>query len=319
MLFLIGVVFISFKISPYPSIWIIRYAFNKDALQTNEALKIFVSKKIESKLNIQYDTLDKDAYFDLYFHKDSVKENKELPVIVWTHGGGLVSGNKEQLSNYCKILASEGYAVVSIDYSIAPERKFPTPLLQLNKALEFITANEKKLNIDSSFIVLGGDSGGSMITAQVANIITNKNYSKLTKIKSNIRPNQLKGLLLYCGIYDLTNLNTKGDFNSFMKTVSWAYFGEKDIHNNSDAKTASVTNYLSSKFPTSFISAGNADPLLPQSKLLASKLTKLNVKIDTLFYSKERKPPLKHEYQFTFDEAGKSALKNSLNFLKKLK
>jgi acetyl esterase len=239
-----GIIFLAFKLSPYPSVWIIRHAFNKEAIRVNKELENFVPDNIETIRNVQYDETDKDAYMDLYFHKDSVKAKGKLPVIVWTHGGGLISGNKNQLSNYCKILASKGYVAISIDYTIAPEAKYPTPMQQLNRALAYISSNPDKFNADTSFFVLAGDSGGSMISAATANVIASPSYAQITNIKPGLNPNQLKCLLLYCGIYEIDNLKTEGAFGSFLKTVMWAYFGKKDISNDEYAKTASVTNVL---------------------------------------------------------------------------
>ncbi|MBZ5858138.1 alpha/beta hydrolase [Flavihumibacter profundi] len=313
-----GIIFLAFKLSPYPSVWIIRHAFNKEAIRVNKELENFVPDKIETIRNVQYDETDKEAYMDFYFHKDSVKAKGKLPVIVWTHGGGLISGNKNQLSNYCKILASKGYVAISIDYTIAPEAKYPTPMQQLNRALAYISSNPDKFNADTSFFVLAGDSGGSMISAATANVITSPSYAQITNIKPGLNPNQLKCLLLYCGIYEIDNLKTEGAFGSFLKTVMWAYFGKKDISNDDYAKTASVTNFLTSSFPPTFISAGNNDPLLPQSKILADKLSTLKISIDTLFFPENHEPALGHEYQFTLDDAGKFALERSIKYLKSI-
>ncbi|WP_333875822.1 alpha/beta hydrolase [Flavobacterium sp.] len=310
--------FLFFKLSPYPSVWIIRNEFDKEAIKVNKELQKFVPDNILAIPNVPYDVNDTDAFLDAYFHKDSVKLKTKLPVIVWTHGGGLISGDKNQLSNYCKILASYGYVVVAIDYSIAPEKKYPTPMRQLNKALAYISANSGKFHADKSFFVLAGDSGGSMVSAATANIITNPKYAQMTGVQPGIEPNQLRALLLYCGIYEIDNLNEEGSFGSFLKTVKWAYFGKKDISNDHYAKTASITNYLTSSFPITFISAGNNDPLLPQSLLLSKKLSALQVPMDTLFYAKNHYPALGHEYQFTLDSAGKIALKRSIDFLKKV-
>ncbi len=313
-----GVIFLCFKLSPYPSVWIIRYAFNKEAIKVNKQLEKFVPDNIETISNVNYDENDQDAYMDAYFDKNAVKSGNKLPIIVWTHGGGLVSGDKNQLSNYCKILASKGYVVFSIGYTIAPEAKYPTPIQQLNKALAYISSNSNKFNADSSFFILAGDSAGSMISAATANIITSPKYAQLTKVQPGLNSNQLKGLLLYCGIYEIDNLKTEGAFGSFLQTVAWAYFGKKDISNDEYAQSASVTNFLTSSFPPTFISAGNKDPLLSQSVFLAEKLSTLDVPIDTLFFSENHKPALEHEYQFTLNEEGKLALERSIKFIKSI-
>jgi acetyl esterase/lipase len=311
----IAIIFIAFKISPYPSVWMIRYAFDKEAVRVNQELKQFVPDNIAAIQHVRYDENDNDAYFDAYYHVDSVKTKTKLPVIVWTHGGGLISGNKEQLSNYCKILAGKGYVAISVDYTIAPKGKYPTPIQQLNNALAYISSNAETLHADTSFIVLAGDSGGSMIAATAANTITSPAYAQLVKVQPGLKPHQLKGLLLYCGIYEIDNINTAGSFGSFLKTVMWAYFGKKDISNDPYAKSASVTHFLTTSFPPSFISAGNKDPLLNQSKLLASRLQALKIPVDTLFYPDDHTPPLGHEYQFTLDQPGKHALERSMSFL----
>jgi acetyl esterase len=136
----VAIIFLAFKLSPYPSIWIIRYAFDTEAVRINKELEKFVPANIETISNLHYDINDSDAFLDVYFHQDSVKKGRKLPIIVWTHGGGLISGDRSQVSNYCKILASKGFVLAAIDYTIAPEAKYPTPIQQLNKALEFITS-----------------------------------------------------------------------------------------------------------------------------------------------------------------------------------
>jgi acetyl esterase/lipase len=307
-----------FKLSPYPSVWIIRYAFNKDAIQTNEKLARLVPANIHSVLDIQYDKEDNDAYLDAYYPSDSIEKKDKLPLIVWTHGGGLISGSKTQLSNYCKILASKGYSVVSIDYTVAPKGKYPSPIRQLNKALAFISANSTLLKADTSIIVLGGDSGGSMIAATTASVITNPSYAEMIKVQPGLTPHQLRGLILYCGIYDVNNLKSEGKFDSFLKTVLWAYFGKKDITRDDYAKTASVVDHVTGTYPPTFISAGDNDPLLPQSEILSNKLTQLNVPTFTLFFNKDSLK-LGHEYQFTMNEWGKLALNSSLDFLNTIK
>lgn len=312
---LAGIIFLAFELSPYPSVWVIRYAFNKEAVRVNNELEKHVPEGIETISHVHYDENDPDAFLDAYFHPDSVKAKGILPVIVWTHGGGLISGDKSQVSNYCKLLASKGYVVIAIDYTLAPEAKYPTPVQQLNTALAYISSNPGTFHADTTFFVLAGDSGGSMISAAAANVITSSSYAEVSRIKPGLNPHQLKGLLLYCGIYEIDNLNTEGAFGSFLKTVMWAYFDTKDISNEAYAKTASVTNYLTSAFPPTFISAGNNDPLLPQSKILSDKLAAKGVPIDTLFFPENHEPALGHEYQFNLDAAGKIALERSLKFL----
>jgi hypothetical protein len=61
---------------------LIRYAFNKEAIKVNADLEQHVPNGIETISNVQYDTSDKDAFLDVYFHVDTVKSKRQLPVIV---------------------------------------------------------------------------------------------------------------------------------------------------------------------------------------------------------------------------------------------
>src|SRR3546814_258385 len=148
----------TFKFSPWPSALLVRYVFNKEAVKVNEALKKHVPKRISQLLNRQYDVSDKDALLDVYYPSSVSNTEQRLPVIVWIHGGGFISGNKGQIASYCKLLASKGYTTVSVDYSIAPERSYPVPLKQINLALAYLKNNSEQLHINNTMFILAADS-----------------------------------------------------------------------------------------------------------------------------------------------------------------
>lgn len=307
-------VYLAFKLSPWPSALLIRSEFDKGGIAANQSLQKYVPDRLASRLNQRYDRKDSDALMDIYYPEQY--GSHKYPIIVWIHGGGLISGSKEQVANYCKIIAGHGYAVAAINYTVAPEAKYPTPLRQTQAALHFLAANEGKLPIDTTRFVLAGDSGGAMIAAAVAGTICKPAYATATRVTARLRSNQLKGMVLLCGIYDLHKLNLTGTFGSFLRTVLWSYFGKKEISGDDYAKTASILDYVDNSFPPCFISAGNADPLLSQSLHLANKLAGYGVPVDTLFFSKHQTPPLAHEYQFNLDTRdGQKALAQSLTFL----
>jgi acetyl esterase len=311
-------VLLALETSPWPSALLIRIGFDIGGRRTNRALAHRVPPGLSALLNESYDPADPGARLDV-FYPSAAPGNRELLTIVWIHGGGFVAGNKDQIASYAKILAASGYTVVTVNYSIAPERTYPTPLRQVNAALAYLAREAPRLHVDPNRFVLAGDSAGALIATQVANMITSPDYARLLGISPMLRPSQIKGVLLYCGPYDLEPTRQGGTPGWFGRSVLWAYSGRRDFVNDSQLRTLAVINYLTPRFPPSFISVGNADPLAQHSYRLAAALTRLGAKVDTLFFPNDYSPGLPHEYQFSLDgAAGRLALRRSSEFVASL-
>lgn len=308
-------VYAAFTLSPWPSVLLIRYAFEKDAAERNRALEKQVPGNV-SELRDQRYGESADALLDVFFPSDAGTSGRILPTIVWIHGGGFISGTKEHVAPYLKILAGRDYTTVGLDYSVAPGARYPTPVIQANEALSFLTENSARYHIDTTRLFLAGDSAGSQIAAQLAATISDPAYAATVGIAPAIERTQLKGVVLFCGVYDASGINLGGDFAGFIRTVMWAYFGTKDFADDPRLAEFSVARHLTPEFPPAFVSVGNADPLAPQSVAIAEALRSQDVPVDTLFYPADYRPPLPHEYQFNLDEdAGREALQRLSSFL----
>lgn len=308
----------AFQLSPWPGALLIRTFFDYDAAQTARALEPHVPAGIVTRANLSYDDADPDALLDLYLPADA-ESGQLLPVIVWVHGGGWVSGSRENVGTYAKILAGEGYAVAAVGYSLAPAHTYPRPVRQVNAALAFIAAHATELGIDASRFVLAGDSAGAQIAAQVANAISDPGYGAGIGIAPGLGPGQLRATLLYSGGYDLSSASPNGLAGWFARVVLWAYSGRPDFAGNPEFKKASVLGFVTADFPPSFISAGNGDPLLEQSIDLAAALERRGVDVETLFFPQSLTPALPHIYQFHLDtEGGQEALRRSTLFLQRV-
>lgn len=256
------------SVSPAPLTFLFRIAFEQEAKVVNQSLKELVPQGVKSIKDLEYAVGHSDNRLDLYLPTEN---DQDRTLIIWIHGGGLISGSKDQVENYCKILAGKGFAVAAIDYTLAPKGKFPLPILQANKAVHFLREVANGYGINPNSIFFAGDSGGAMIAAQLAAAYTNPKYkngiegmSKDSSLSLNDRE-ALRGVILFCGIYSVDQINYESDYGKFMRTVLWAYLGVKEVENYKWKSLLSVPQHLNSSFPPVFVSAGNGDPLLSQS------------------------------------------------------
>jgi acetyl esterase len=97
------------------------------------------------------------------------KTNDLAPCLVFFHGGGWVIGNLDSHDVVCRKLADEGQLIViSVDYRLAPEHKFPAAVDDAVAATAWIAGHAKQLGIDASKLMIGGDSAGGNLAAVVA-------------------------------------------------------------------------------------------------------------------------------------------------------
>lgn len=319
---LVITIFIWFRISPWPGAMVIRYVFDKGGARTAEALEKHAPKDgVAVLLDQQYKPGDEDAKLDVYLPESAKQNGTKQPVVIWTHGGAWISGSKDNANAYYKLLAQAGYTVVAPNYSLAPDKKYPTAVHQLNAAHEYIQKNAERLHADTSKIFLAGDSAGSQLSAQLAALITSPTYAKEVDIRPSLKPEQLAGLVLNCGIYKMHELAHPNPTLSKVvgwgdSVVVWAYSGTKDF-DDPVIKQMSPYYHVTKDFPATFITGGNADPLTDvQSKPFAEKLQSIGVSVVTLFYEPNHEPALPHEYQFNLDNAdGKAAFDKIIAFL----
>ncbi|MGE1109643.1 alpha/beta hydrolase [Bacillus wiedmannii] len=100
---------------------------------------------------------------------EPTKNTKDLPGVLWIHGGGYTVGLPEMDDRLCeKFVLEADCVVVSVDYRLAPENPFPAPLEDCYAALQWVSNNSEDLGIDSSRIAIAGMSAGGGLTAALA-------------------------------------------------------------------------------------------------------------------------------------------------------
>ncbi|MCB9235464.1 MAG: alpha/beta hydrolase [Bacteroidia bacterium] len=108
-------------------------------------------------------------------------QSKNLPIILNFHGGGWAVGNLQQSDYYCRKIAREvGALVISVDYRLAPEHRFPVPLQDCYDALVWAHQHAASLDADPNRIAVTGDSAGGNLSAVLCLMARDLNGPKIS-------------------------------------------------------------------------------------------------------------------------------------------
>ena len=140
----------------------------------DEAREFLLSVQRQSPVNFEADVTDKTILTESAGEVNirivkPLNYDKKLPAIIYTHGGGWVMGCKTVYDSLIKRLSiHSGAAVIFVDYTRAPEAKYPTALNQICGVLEYVCNYPDEFDIDRDNIVIAGDSAGANMTAACA-------------------------------------------------------------------------------------------------------------------------------------------------------
>ena len=105
----------------------------------------------------------------IYTPPGSGNDSGPFPGLVWFHGGGWVVGDLDSADSTARHLCvGADCVVVSVDYRLAPDTKFPGPAEDCYVATQWLAANAASLNVDPARIATGGDSAGGNLSAAVS-------------------------------------------------------------------------------------------------------------------------------------------------------
>jgi acetyl esterase len=97
------------------------------------------------------------------------RDETELPVLIWFHGGGWTIGSLETHDNTCRSLANAvGCVVISVGYRLAPEHRFPAAVDDAFAATRWVAQHTAEVGGDPRRIAVGGDSAGGNLAAVVS-------------------------------------------------------------------------------------------------------------------------------------------------------
>ena len=198
------------------------------------------------------------------------------PCLVFFHGGGFVIGNLDSHDVACRQLAHEGeLIVISVDYRLAPEHKFPAAPEDAIAATKWVAANAQQLGVDAARVFVGGDSAGG-------------NLAAVTAIAVREAGPKLAGQVL---IYPATDFamnhpSHREPETSLLLThsvIKWFidhYMGDAD---RSDWRASPVRAKLEG-LPPAYVLVAGADPLRDEGNEYAERLTQAGVAVTYRFF-----------------------------------
>ena len=310
---LVALLTLSF-ISPLPVAMLIRFAFRNGNAVAPDNYEVLQAQVAATK-DLVYPSSHKSNLADIYCPKDSIAP---LPVVLWIHGGAYVGGDKKDVEIYATALASEGFAVVCINYERAPEAKYPVPVVQTGEAYVWLCDIAAEYSLDIERLIIAGDSAGAHIAAQFTAIQTSAAYAAEMEMEQLVPVDALKSVLLFCGPYDSEKITSSDNMlvNYFLGSAAWAYFGSRSWETKY-AKQASIGGYITPDFPPTFITDGNKLSFEDHARDLAEVLERNSVPVEAYFIAAADETAY-HEYQFVMNTApGMDAFQKMLGFIKR--
>jgi acetyl esterase len=256
---------------------VLKLKTTEDIEATRAAVRMF-SSKVDDTFFGKRALVNEDVSVLVYGPSQSAG-TELLPAIFYIHGGGYVAGSADLYDNEHHEAATKlRCVVVAVDYRLAPEHPYPTPLNDCVSGITWVYDNAAQLGIDRERITVMGESAGGGLTAALClylrdkTRITPRNQVMLFPMldyKTSANPAEIKNK--YAGEYVWTH-----DVNDF----GWKYLlGENkvediEIQYYSPAYAPSLEN-----LPRTYIAVGSLDLLLDESLEYVRKLSCAGVPI----------------------------------------
>jgi acetyl esterase len=205
------------------------------------------------------------------------QSDKPLPVLLYIHGGGFTVGSLTTHDVLCRQLSRHGHcAVVSLDYRLAPEHRFPTAVQDSWDALNWLHQNGQTLGLDTGRLAVGGDSAGGTLSAVCALMARDAGLKLALQ------------LLFYpgCGArQDTPSHHTFAEgFMLDKATIDWFFKGYIDPADRDDWRFAPGNAPDHSGLASAWIGLAECDPLVDEGVRYADTLRMAGVTVDLEIY-----------------------------------
>jgi len=200
-----------------------------------------------------------------------------LPALLYLHGGGFVLGGIESHDTACRVLARlSGAAVVSLEYRLAPEHRFPTAVHDSFDALHWLAREGASLGLDPTRLAVGGDSAGGTLAAVSAV------HARDAGIALALQ------LLIYPGTTDHQDTPSHAVYERGpvldKPSIDWFFDHYIDRAERSDWRFAPLKSADVDGVAPAWLGLAECDPLVDEGVLYADKLRAAGVPVELEIY-----------------------------------
>jgi acetyl esterase len=199
-----------------------------------------------------------------------------LPCLLYFHGGGWVLGTVDSTDAICRATANRaGCIVVSVEYRLSPEHKFPVPLDDCYAATTWVAANGKEIGVDGTRLAVGGDSAGGNLAAAVS-----------LRARDENGPSLRMQLLVYpVTNHDFATPSYTENADGYLLTQDMMrWFWDHYLSKPKDGKNPLASPLLAkdlSGLPPALVLTAEFDPLRDEGEAYAAALTAAGVSVTT--------------------------------------
>lgn len=199
---------------------------------------------------------------------------EEIPVFVFFHGGGFVLGDLDTLDDFCREIADYTQCMlISVDYPLAPENRFPVAPQACYQASKWIWNNLVKNNKKLNRFFVGGSSAGGTLAAVVALMARDE------------KSFPLNGQILLCSLTNVdfstqSYLECGTGYNLTTEQCKWflsQYAQSSDDYTHPYFVPMQATDFHD--LPPALILSAACDPLADDSKIYADRLQENNIPV----------------------------------------
>ena len=195
-------------------------------------------------------------------------EGDNLPVVMYYHGGGWVLGDIDSHDGTCKqLLAELGEAVVvSVDYRLAPEHKYPAAADDCYAAAAWVAENGAEIGGDGSRMAVCGDSAGGNLSAVVSQMARDKGGPAIAA--------QVLHVPVTDHNYDYPSYSENAE-GYLLTRASMVWFWDHYLNSDADGEQAYASPLKASdlsNLPPALVQTAEYDPLRDEGEAYAAAL-----------------------------------------------